>query len=286
MKRYFPPVFLSFGFVLIAVLIKINTSNLAEAVKLADYVGGVVGAIALIWLVFGYLQQNKSLDAQLIGLEQQQENLKLQKDELELYKDELRLQTEELRKIGSFSALGQIRLIADNLLNEIKVYYGGNDPLNPVFLANHDLEIICNSVEPKEVSESAQRWLIDYGLAEQVLSTLKMCSEMYFDVSGIEYERCSGTDGHFMELNKEKISKIPHLKGLYSKAYAVKDTVDRFEPAYHVAMLAWLTSGRMKTRNSLFVQGAENEHLKALEGREEAIPKIYHHYIKNNKDKN
>ncbi|WP_339109214.1 hypothetical protein [Thioclava sp. GXIMD4216] len=64
--------------------------------EIGDFLAGTAGTVALIWIVYGYLQQNKALEIQQAELKNSVEALNLQTEELRNSVEQQRLSAEHL----------------------------------------------------------------------------------------------------------------------------------------------------------------------------------------------
>lgn len=215
--------------------------------QIGDYLAGIAGAIAFVWLIAAYLQQGSEL--------------KLQRVELSLQRAALDLQREELARLGKYAALEQIAQI----LNQFDLSLQKN-PDAPARSANDlpaaflnrmaDWKILLESEDPNLVFESYVRWMTVYGQCLEFLERMISAVDIYGEATSQALLPTAGSSPERIYIASAKLKDIPYIRHYVGAATMLATQIvltqpghDRFELAGFEA-IERLMPGSVKSRGT------------------------------------
>lgn len=210
--------------------------------KIGGAIGGVLGALALVWLIAAYLQQGKELA--------------LQRHELALQREALVLQRDEFRKMSKYAALDQIaRMLTDfdqRLANLSIPNVKDHSDLVAAFLHGMNLfKPIIEGENDDHVFEEYQKLSKLLAAGRGFLSVIVSAVTLYEDASSEQRmiqpsKDITDTAGRvapsvlLIQMNADKLLDIPHISAYMGSAKMLASFLYTLGPGINLAELKGL----------------------------------------------
>ena len=195
---------ITFIIIIIAVIVFL-TRDIEKAAQIGDFLAGFAGALAFLWLIAGFKQQ--------------QNELKMQKEEIKMQRKALELQALELKnanKISTYNHIQQLTTEALSELNNSNIKIKEHSELFNVFfkeLSAYD-KIFSNSTDKEQIIKAWMEWWKIEQSLNIFISKISFSLKLYIEYK-TNTQAIQNMDIIFIEQHIEEMNEIPYLKPFY-----------------------------------------------------------------------
>lgn len=232
LKQHWPWV-LSAAVITGSVVALLKARDISAAAQMGGFLAAVVSALALIWLIAAFFQQNNEL--------------RLQRQELSLQRKSLDLQRDELQRIGKHAALGQIATMLGNFKEHVMSLQlpgvSSLDDLTGYFMSGmQGWKTILESGDDGAVFEAYTEWAKVEALAVQFISNVAIAARLYDEATGEGNFKPAPDEASFIHFNLERLRSIPHIQQYAGAIGGLATNIFYLGPGLKKVRLAGLTS--------------------------------------------
>lgn len=201
-----------------SIYIFINPPDASKAADVGDFLSGVAGTLAFIWLIAGFQQQRRELAGQA--------------QELQVQRRALEGQLVQLGRMAKHAALGQIAAVLDGLKSSMSARGVSIDDVASHYvkaMAVHWKDILADK-SPETVYDNYMAWLKAEGIAHQYLATVQQAGLLYGELSEEPGLEAIKDPADFVKVNYERLVSVPHLAPYMVPAKLLADAMLTTEP--------------------------------------------------------
>lgn len=211
------PLPLSVTILVLAVIVWFHPpAGASRVADLGDFLSGVAGALAFVWLIAGFQQQRHELAAQA--------------EDLKATKQALAAQTAELRRMAKYAALGQIASMLESFKSSLAARgVPGNSAMEDLtqYFVNSiaHWKYVLENKNPQTVFDNYMHWVKVEGLTDSFLTTVAFAARLYADVSDDVTFVAKEDPAEFVVTNYNALLRVPHLAQYMGVAKVLADSM-------------------------------------------------------------
>jgi len=181
------------------------SKDIEKAAQIGDFLAGFAGALAFLWLIESFRQQ--------------QYEIKMQKEEIKMQRKALELQAEELKNANKIATYNHIQQLSTESIFEL---YNANigikthsELFNIFFKDLSKYKIIFSESEDKE--EIVKAWMEWWNIEQSVnifVSKIAFALKLYIEYK-TNVQTTSKMNIDYIEAHLEEMKEIPYLEQFY-----------------------------------------------------------------------
>lgn len=174
------------------------TRDIEKAAQTGDFLAGFAGALAFLWLIAGFKQQ--------------QNEIKMQRKALELQALELK----NANKISTYNHIQQLTTEALSELNNSNIKIKEHSELFNVFIKELSFydEIFSNSTDKEQIVKAWMEWWKIEQTLNMFISKVSFSLKLYIEYK-TNIQTTQKMDIIFIEQHIEEMNEIPYLEQFY-----------------------------------------------------------------------
>jgi hypothetical protein len=199
--------------------------------QLGDFLSGVAGTIAFIWLIAAYFQQGQEL--------------RLQREELALQRQALTPQHQELQRMSKYTALERASQLLEQFDQRLSKNESGPRSIRGLLTAFYDgmirdWKIILTLHDPQEIAEIYAKWTVVESACWEFLSSIVSAIELYEEATGTAFLPEDNSAAMRIYLAPNTIMNIPFIRPYIGTAKALAENMILTEPGLNKLQLRGL----------------------------------------------
>jgi hypothetical protein len=241
--------------VVIIALIVLIIRDIEKAAQTGDWLAGFAGALAFLWLVAGFRQQ--------------QNEITMQREEITMQREALELQALELKNANKISTYNHIQQLTNDSLNNFmnsSINIKEHSELFMIVLEEFKINkiIFSTSVDKVEIEQAWRKWWKFEQELNNFITKIAFALKLYIEYkTNIQVEQ--KLDISFIDKYIEQMREIPYLEQFYGTFNNLVVTIKSIQPTFKMFQLAGTLSLLIyqdkETRDTMidFVQDLKEE---------------------------
>lgn len=197
--------------------------------EISEIIGSIGTAIALFWIIAGYIQQRKELISQ--------------REELQLQRQALQQQVNEFQKSYNLALRQEITKMLHDAYNVLmnSGQFENFSQISMAVLMTPDWKIALESDEPGLVIEACKNYAKNIGNVEPFLRTYATAVKMYFEANSIQYVDNTNTS-EFIYFYSKQIDNIYPFRDYSFSSYLAAEFLVIQDPGIKALQFAFFAA--------------------------------------------